>query len=39
LIGSRELSWGRILIAGSCANPGAGLSASPDKWLKIMQKA
>ena len=38
-LGGRKLSWYRILIACSCACPGAGLSTGPGKWLRVMQKA
>jgi len=33
------LSWCRISIGSSCACPGVGLGAGPDKWLRVMQKA
>ena len=39
LIGGRYLSRCRILIDGSCASPGAGVTTGPGKWLRIMQKA
>jgi hypothetical protein len=35
-LGAGNLSWCRILIVCSCANPNAGFVASPCKWLRVM---